>query len=187
MEDLKGVKIGMAGPNLPCLDFAGASKVQTILHELYNALQSGVYSGIAIVPAPYFGFKFGEVAKYYTTIGCCSVVAYPLTANNNTWVKLLESVQKFILSETPIYEAPIEAESTTKYVTALDNLRKQGVTVKDLDPAVRGQMAKAIEPWVNQKAQVYEHLGFLGKETFRRLIEVSIEKGKKPVHVYSID
>lgn len=187
MEDLKGVKIGAAGPNLPWLDFAGASKVQTNLNEVYNALQSGVYDGIVIFPAPYFGFKFGEVAKYYTTMGWGSVVAYPLTVNNDTWAKLPDDVKKVILSEIPTYEAAIEAESTTKYVTALENLKKQGVTVQDLDPAVRGQMAKAIEPWVNQKAQEYEDQGFPGKETFRRLIEVSMEKGAKPVHVYTIN
>ena len=44
MEELKGVKIGAAGPNLPWLDYAGASKVQTNLNEVYNALQSGVFS-----------------------------------------------------------------------------------------------------------------------------------------------
>ena len=48
-------------------------------------------------------------------------------------------------------------------------------------------MAKAIEPWVNQKAQEYEDQGFPGKDTFRRLIEVSMEKGAKPVHVYTIN
>lgn len=69
IEELKGVKVGAADPNLPWLDYAGASKVQTNLNEVYNALQSGVYDGVVIFPAPYYGFKFGEVAKYYTTMG----------------------------------------------------------------------------------------------------------------------
>ena len=69
VEELKGVKVGAAGPNLPWLDYAGAAKAQTNLNEVYNSLQSGVYDGIVIFPAPYFSFKFGEVAKFYTTVG----------------------------------------------------------------------------------------------------------------------
>jgi TRAP-type C4-dicarboxylate transport system substrate-binding protein len=186
MSELKGVKIGAAGPNLPWLDFAGASKVQTNLNEVYNALQSGVYDGIVIFPAPYFGFKFGEVAKYYTTMGWGSVAAYPISVNNKTWAKLPDSVKKIINEEIRVYEQAVQDESEIKYTTALDNLRKQGVTVRDLGSEERKVMAVAIEPWVNQKAQEYEDLGFPGKETFRRLIVVAKEKGATPVHEYNI-
>jgi len=89
-------------------------------------------------------------------------------------------VKKILVEEIAVYQEAVEDEGEQKYVTALGNLRKQGVTVQDLDPAVRGQMAKAIEPWVNQKAQEYEDQGFPGKDTFRRLIEVSMEKGESP-------
>lgn len=186
MSELKGVKIGAAGPNLPWLDYAGASKVQTNLNEVYNALQSGVYDGIVIFPAPYFGFKFGEVAKYYTTMGWGSVAAYPVTVNNKTWAKLPDSVKKIITEEIDVYQDAVEEESTVKYVTSLEKLKAQGVTVRDLGDEERGKMALAIEPWVNEKASEYEALGFPGKKTFRRLIEVAKEKGATPVHEYNI-
>ena len=187
MSELKGVKIGAAGPNLPWLDYAGASKVQTNLNEVYNALQSGVYDGIVIFPAPYFGFKFGEVAKYYTTMGWGSVAAYPVSVNNATWAKLPDSVKKIITEEIDVYQAAVEEESTVKYVTSLEKLKAQGVTVRDLGSVERQKMAVAIEPWVNEKAAEYEALGFPGKATFRRLIEVAKEKGAKPVHEYNIN
>ena len=186
MEQLKGVKIGAAGPNLPWLDYAGAAKVQTNLNEVYNALQSGVYDGVVIFPAPYYGFKFGEVAKYYTTMGWGSVAAYPVSVNKDTWAKLPDSVKKIIQEEMKVYQTAVEDESVTKFTTALDNLRKQGVTVRDLGDTERQKMALAIEPWVNEKAEEYEKLGYPGKKTFRRLIEVAMEKGAKPVHVYNI-
>jgi len=186
MSELKGVKIGAAGPNLPWLDYAGASKVQTNLNEVYNALQSGVYDGIVIFPAPYFGFKFGEVAKYYTTMGWGSVAAYPISVNKNTWAKLPDSVKKIITEEIEVYEIAVQEESITKYTTSLEKLKKQGVTVRDLGDVERKKMALAIEPWVNQKAGEYEALGFPGKKTFRRLIAVAKEKGATPVHEYNI-
>ena len=186
MSELKGVKIGAAGPNLPWLDYAGASKVQTNLNEVYNALQSGVYDGIVIFPAPYFGFKFGEVAKYYTTMGWGSVAAYPISVNKNTWAKLPDSVKKIITEEIDVYEIAVQEESITKYTTSLEKLKKQGVTVRDLGDVERKKMALAIEPWVNQKAGEYEALGFPGKKTFLRLIAVAKEKGATPVHEYNI-
>ena len=186
MEELKGVKVGAAGPNLPWLDYAGASKVQTNLNEVYNALQSGVYSGVVIFPAPYFGFKFGEVAKYYTTMGWGSVVAYPVTVNNDTWAKLPDSVKKIITEEMDVYQTAVEDEGVRKFTSALANLKKQGVTVRDLGSDERGKMALAIEPWVNEKAAEYEAQGFPGKATFNRLIELAKENGAKPVHNYSI-
>jgi len=186
MEELKGVKIGAAGPNLPWLDFAGAAKVQTNLNEVYNALQSGVFSGVVIFPAPYFGFKFGEVAKYYTTMGWGSVVAYPVTVNNDTWAKLPDSVKKIIMEETQVYNVAVEDEGVAKFSSALVNLKKQGVTVRDLGDEERGKMARAIEPWVQEKAAEYEAQGVPGKATFRRLMELSIANGAKPVHKYTI-
>jgi TRAP-type C4-dicarboxylate transport system substrate-binding protein len=186
MEELKGHKIGAAGPNLPWLDYAGASKVQTNLNEVYTSLQTGVYDGVVIFPAPYFGFKFGEVAKYYTTMGWGSVVAYPLTVNKDTWAKLPDNVKKIIMEEVPVYEAAIEKESTIKFNSSLDSLRKQGVTVRNIGPETQKAMAVAIEPWVNEKAAEYEALGFPGKATFRRLIELAQQNGAMPVHVYTI-
>jgi TRAP-type C4-dicarboxylate transport system substrate-binding protein len=186
MEELKGVKIGAAGPNLPWLDYAGAAKVQTNLNEAYNALQSGVYSGLVIFPAPYFSFKFGEVAKYYTEMGWGSTLIYPLSVNNDTLAKLPDSVKTIIMEEVDVYAAAVEEESSTKYGTALASLRAQGVTVRDLGDAERARMARAIEPWVNQKAEEYEALGYPGKVTFKRLIELAKKNGAKPAYEYTI-
>ncbi len=47
-------------------------------------------------------------------------------------------------------------------------------------------MAQAIEPWVNEKAAEFEALGYPGKDTFRRLIELSKANGATPVHEYDI-
>ena len=185
-EQLKGVKVGAAGPNLPWLDYAGAAKVQTNLNEVYNALQSGVYNGIVIFPAPYFSFKFGEVAKYYTTMGWGSVVAYPLAANKKFWAKLPPEVKKIIKEEIAVYEAAVGNESSTKYHTALVNLKKQGVTVRDLGDVERKKMAIAIEPWVNQKASEYDAKGVPGKESYRRLMALIKEGGATPIYSFNI-
>jgi TRAP-type C4-dicarboxylate transport system substrate-binding protein len=186
MSDLKGIKIGAAGPNLPWLDYAGATKVATNAPEVYNALQSGVFEGVVIFPAVYYGFKWGEIGKYYTTMGWGSVNAYPMTVNHSTWNKLPDEIKGIWEEEMEVYFKAVEDEGTAKFTSSLQKLREQGVTVKDLDPAVRLTMAKAIEPWVNQKAQEFEDLGVPGKAVFRDMLATAIRHGAKPVHHYTI-
>lgn len=185
-EELKGVKVGAAGPNLPWLDYAGASKVQTNLNEVYNALQSGVYDGVVIFPAPYYGFKFGEVAKYYTTMGWGSVLNYPVNVNKDTWAKLPDSVKKILVEEIAVYQQAVEDEGEQKYTSALENLKKQGVTVRDLGDEERGKMARAIEPWVKEKAAEYTASGVPGEELFERYMALVKAEGGKPVYDYKI-
>jgi TRAP-type C4-dicarboxylate transport system substrate-binding protein len=109
-----------------------------------------------------------------------------LSANKDTWAKLPDSVKKIITEEVAVYEAAVGNESATKYSTALANLKKQGVTVRDLGDVERKKMAVTIEPWVNQKAAEYEAKGFPGKESFRRLMVLLKEGGAKPIHTYTI-
>ncbi|MEP4380821.1 MAG: TRAP transporter substrate-binding protein DctP [Alphaproteobacteria bacterium] len=186
MQELKGVKIGGAGPNLPWLDYAGTAKVQTNLSEAYNALQSGVYNGIVLFPGTYAAAKLGEVGRNFTTVGWGSVLASPVSVNKTTWARLPDNVKTIIKEEMAVYEQAVIDESVTKFSNALANLSAQGVTVRDLDAGERGKMARAIEPWVNIKAGEFEAKGVPGKAVFRRLIELSQEKGAKPVYVYEI-
>jgi len=119
-------------------------------------------------------------------MGWGSVVAYPVTVNNDTWAKLPDSVKKIITEETAVYNVAVEDEGVRKFSSALVNLKKQGVTVRDLGDEERGKMARVIEPWVNEKAAEYEAKGFPGKATFRRLMELAVENGATPVHKYNI-
>ena len=80
----------------------------------------------------------------------------------------------------------LKTKVVAKFTSALENLKKQGVTVRDLGDDERNKMAVAIEPWVQEKAEEYEAQGFPGKATFNRLYELAKQNGAKPVHDYSI-
>ena len=69
IDDLRGVKIGGAGPNLPWLGYAGVVPVQSTLPEGYLSMETGVYDGWLMFPSAYYSFKFHEPAPYYTLIG----------------------------------------------------------------------------------------------------------------------
>jgi TRAP-type C4-dicarboxylate transport system substrate-binding protein len=185
-EDLKGKKIGAAGPNVPWLDFAGATPVQTNLNEVYNALQSGIYSGVVIFPTPYNSLKFYETGKYYTEMGWNSVTVVPLTVNKKSWERLPAEIRDIIREVALEWELVTEKAYGDGYATALANLRANGATVTKIDPEQRTILARQIEPWVNTRAGEIEDMGHPGKALVKRFVEISIEKGAAPAHVYNI-
>ena len=86
-EELKGHKIGAAGPNLPWVRYAGAVPVQMNYPEAYTSLQTGVYEGVIGPVGGSVGFKLQEVAPYFTDchLGCLAIGS--ITVNLNTWNK----------------------------------------------------------------------------------------------------
>ena len=100
VEDLKGVKIGGAGPNLPWLEYVDAIPVQSTLPEGYLALKTGVYTGWLMVPSAYNGFKFYEPAPYYTKIGFGAMPVIMMTANEKKMASLPEDVRNICLLYT---------------------------------------------------------------------------------------
>ena len=101
VEDLKGVKVGGAGPNLPWLEFAGAVPVQSTLPDGYLSLQTGVYNGWLMFPSAYLGFKFYEPAPHYTQIGFGAMGVNGLTMNLRKFNSLPPEVQKILVEGWP--------------------------------------------------------------------------------------
>ncbi len=48
LADLKGRKVGAAGPNLPWVTAIGAAGVQTNLADAYNSLSTGIYDNMVV-------------------------------------------------------------------------------------------------------------------------------------------
>ena len=89
VDELQGVKIAGAGPNLPWLRFAGVVPVQSTLPDGYMSLQTGVYSGWVMFPSAYFAYKYHEPAPYYTLIGFGAMGgAVVVTMNNRSMNRL---------------------------------------------------------------------------------------------------
>ena len=123
VDDLKGVKIGGAGPNLPWLEFAGAVPVQSTLPDGYLSLQTGVYNGWLMFPSAYLGFKFHEPAPYYTLIGFGAVGVNALTMNSRSLERLPEDVQAIIREVGMAYEAQAGASLNGRQVSGLEGLQ----------------------------------------------------------------
>ncbi len=97
IEQLKGMKIGAVGANIPWVTAVGATAV-TIkgLATMYNSLKTGVYDGGVLWQQAMAAFKFCELTKYKMEVGFGAIANALLTANMDSWAKIPREVQSAI-------------------------------------------------------------------------------------------
>lgn len=170
-EDMKGKKLGVAGPNAAWLKNTGATPVVTNLTETYNAMQTGVYDGIVIFPGPYFNFKLHEVGNYFLLARLGSPSATGLTINANTWNKLPPEVREIITQvakESELHGAYFEAKSN---LIGVQRLNDAGVVVREISDEARKKWATALKDFPNEKAKEADAKGQPGSQAFRSLFK----------------
>jgi TRAP-type C4-dicarboxylate transport system substrate-binding protein len=167
VEDLKGVRIAGAGPNLKWIEFAGAVPVQSNMAEAYQALATGVYDGWIMFPSLTYGFKLYEHAPYYTLIGFGSKLIHGLTINNQSLAKLPPDVQKILFEVGTDYEARVGKVLSETSDGSIDLLRKAGATVRTLPGEVRQKWAESLRGWPNEQAQDANKRGMPGSKVMQ--------------------
>lgn len=179
VEDLKGVKIGGAGPNLPWLKFAGAVPVQSTLPDGYLALKTGVYNGWLMFPSAYLGFKFYEPAPNYTLIGFGAMAVNGLTINSNTFRKLPKELQDIIIDAGKKYEAASGPALNARQKAGLEGLKKVGAKVRTLPEEARAGWAKSLQGFAAQQAKEADKRKLPGTQVMKAYIEAVEKDGYK--------
>lgn len=178
LDDLRGVKVAGAGPNLPWLESAGVIPVQSTLPDGYMSLQTGVYSGWLMFPSSYFAYKFHEPAPYYTLIGFGSMGgAVIMTMNSRTLERLPVEVRQIVEEVGREYETQAARELDVRQIVGLENLRAAGATVRDLPEDVRRDWAQSLSDFPNRMAKEADSRGMPGTEIIRSYIEVVTQSG----------
>ena len=187
VEDLKGVKIGGAGPNLPWLEFAGAIPVQSTLPDGYLSLQTGVYSGWLMFPSAYLGFKFYEPSPNYTLIGFGAMGVNALTVNNRKMSSLPEDVQAIIREVGRGYEAQAGASLNGRQVSGLAGLQEVGAAIKELSEDARAGWAASLASFPSQQAKEADGRGMPGTEVMKAYLAAVDATGYPWPYVYTIE
>ena len=177
VDDLKGVKIGGAGPNLPWLEFAGAIPVQSTLPDGYLSLQTGVYSGWLMFPSAYLGFKFYEPSPNYTLIGFGAMPVNALTMNAGSMERLPEDVQQILREVGRAYEDQSGASLNAAQERGLTGLKEAGANVVELAPEVRAQWAESLTGFAQQQASDADGRGMPGSEVMKAYVAAVTEGG----------
>ncbi|MEO9970283.1 MAG: C4-dicarboxylate TRAP transporter substrate-binding protein [Hyphomonadaceae bacterium] len=178
IEDLRGVKIGGAGPNLPWLEYAGVTPVQSSLPDGYLSLETGVYDGWLMFPSAYYSFKFHEPAPHYTLIGFGAMGgAVIVTMNNKRFNKLPPEVQTIIMEVAKDYELKAAQTLDQRQVGGLEDLRGSGATVTELAAESRAIWARSLAEFPNAMAQEANSRGMPGTDVMSAYIQEVTQSG----------
>ena len=188
IEDLRGVKIGGAGPNLPWLEYAGVVPVQSTLPDGYLSLETGVYDGWLMFPSAYYSFKFHEPAPYYTLIGFGAMGgAVVVTMNNKRFGKLPPEIQDIILEVARDYEREAARSLNERQMKGLADLRKSGATVRQLPDETRAIWAQSLASFPNDMAQEANGRNMPGTAVMQSYLEEITNSDHQWLVEYQID
>jgi TRAP-type C4-dicarboxylate transport system substrate-binding protein len=188
VDDLAGVKIAGAGPNLPWLAYAGVIPVQSALPDGYMAMSTGVYSGWLMYPSSYFAYKYHEPAPYYTLIGFGAMGgAAIVTMNSRSFDRLPPDVQTIVAEVGRAYEVEAARLLDERQVAGLENLRAAGATVRTLPKDVRREWAISLVDFPNSMAREAESRGMPGSAVLRTYIDLVTQNGHEWPVEYHID
>lgn len=184
IEDLRGVKIGGAGPNLPWLEYVGAIPVQSTLPDGYMAMQTGVYSGWLMFPSAYFAYKFHEPAPWYTLVDFGSMGgAVVITLSHRTIKRLPPEIVDILLETARSYEELAAAALNRQQQQGLEKLRATGISIRRLPDAERAAWARSLVGFPDAMAQDANGRGMPGTKVMRDYIETARRNG----HQWPVD
>jgi len=186
VEDLKGVKVGGAGPNLPWLEYAGAVPVQSTLPDGYLSLQTGVYNGWLMFPSAYLGFKFYEPAPHYTQIGFGAMGVNALTMNAKKFESLPEDVQKILVEVGRGYEDQAGASLNARQASGLEGLAEVGAKLKVLPEEARAGWAASLAEFPGKQAAEADGRDMPGTEVMGNYLQAVGETGYEWPHKYEL-
>jgi TRAP-type C4-dicarboxylate transport system substrate-binding protein len=188
IEDLKGMKIGGAGPNLPWLKYVGAIPVQSPMPDGYMALQTGVYSGYLLFPSTYFSFRFHEPAPYFTRVSFGAMGgSIVLTINSKRLAKLPPGIRDILFEVGREYEAIGARQLNERQQIGLANLRRAGAIIRDIPAEERASWARSLKGFPDQMAKDADARGMPGSQVMRDYIEVARRHGTDWPVDYTID
>lgn len=187
VSDLKGVKIGGAGPNLPWLEYAGAIPVQSSLPEGYMAMKTGVYDGWLMTPAGYNGFKYYEPSPHYTLIGFGAMPVNVLTANKTKMDSLPDDLRKIIQEAGALWEAGNGAAMDASQAKGLAALEENGAIITELAPDVRAEWAQSLATFPMTNAKEADSRGMPGTKVMMDYLEAAKAIGHEWPVEYSFE
>jgi len=103
VADLKGKKIGGAGPNLLWVTSVGATGVQSTLPDFYNAMNTGIVDGVIAWPHAMGAFKLCEPGPNMFDAGFGSAGMLALNINKDIWKGLPEEIRTAMSAAAPAW------------------------------------------------------------------------------------
>lgn len=154
LEDLKGRKIGGAGPNLAWFKNTGAVGVQGSLNTFYNDIKTGVYEGAVAFATSAVPAKLFEVAPNFTVTNFGAMYAGAVAINKGRWDRMPPEVKAAFRKGANAYKAAYLLEQTNRIEAAQAAWQKGGGKLTVLSGPEQLRFVKTIpnptQDWIKQ-------------------------------------
>ena len=150
-SDVKGRKIGAAGPNAFWVAKAGALPVSVGGPDMYTSFQTGLIDAMLIFPGVMDTLKLYEVAPYLVRVAIGSMTVVPVTVNNRRFNRLPKEVQDIFIEVGRDMEAKAGPFTTELVAKILKVLKEKGVKFVTVNDSEREAWAKML---VNEPARI---------------------------------
>lgn len=181
LDQVKGRKVGAAGPNLPWVIAIGAAGVQTNLADAYNSLSTGIYDNMIVWRQAAGAFKLCEPAPfaYDATLG--GVNGFSLNFNSDVWDGLPGEVKKAMRDSIPAWVAENVKRVNDGATSGVARCEKEfGTVVTKASDAERNQWAAALPPLGKQWAEQRNKAGQPGTEILKAWMD-SMRAANQPI------
>lgn len=141
VEELRGMKVGVIGPNANWLRNTGAVGVTMNLASIYNDLNSGIYDVALAADSAAVAFKLQEIAPYRIQFDIGPVVFAALTINKDRWNGLPAEVRDVIRSVAQEYERQVAVQMRDYAKKGVEAMAANGLKNINLGPEARAAWA----------------------------------------------
>jgi C4-dicarboxylate-binding protein DctP len=177
LADLKGLKMGLAGPNAIWFTKTGAVGVQDNAGTVYTGLQTGVLDASLAFASLISKGKLTEIAKNYTHLGISSMTWIGVHVSDKWYNKLPPEVQSILLDLGRDFEHVVSDGITNAYAPTLQNMRDNGVKFFNLSLEERRKWAETLRDMPQKKANELEAAGWPAIKTFNATLDAAERHG----------
>jgi C4-dicarboxylate-binding protein DctP len=142
--DVKGRKIGAAGPNAFWVESAGALPVSVGGPDMYTSLQTGLIDSMVIFLSVMDSLKLFEVAPNFVNVSFGAMTVTPLTINSRKFNGLPKEVQEILVEVGRDMEARAGAYTRELVEKTLSAVKSRGVNIINVSEAERATWAQML-------------------------------------------
>ena len=186
LSDLKGYKVGAAGPNLAWFEPLGVVGIQSTGATAYTSFQQGVYDSVVLFASFALNGKMTDSGKHYTKLGIGAMTWLAVHVNLKWYNGLPPEVQEIVLELGRDYEQVIAMEKEEDYPSLLAGMEKVGVTIHDMPDVEKAKWAEALADLPQRKAKELDGQGWPGTAVAKRALAAAERHGHKWPIRYSI-
>lgn len=155
-SDVKGRKVGAAGPNAFWVENAGALPVSVAGPDMYTSLQTGLIDSMIIFLSVMDSLKLFEVAPNFVDVSFGAMTVTPLTINNRRFGMLPKEVQNIIVAVGKDMEVRGGVMTRELGEKMMQTVKEKGIKVSTISDANRRAWAAMLADAPRTVARKYE-------------------------------